>query len=583
MAVFKLTNQAGAAIQGGRNRVEGLQKLNELDKSEALALLSGLKANLRGADGVPKHGVLKLRNSSKADMGMEFARMRGLDRWGSLDSTFRNTEQALKTLMLRAGLQEGDAKKLLDQYRSTNGQFRYKDAVGLITQATYIINREEPEAYAGKSIADALKNAGISFPPDTHKEATADRVNLEKGGNAGAFGRVFEGTIAGRSCMLKRLAAPVVIERGDDGALVRGREMDSNHLVHGKVPHVIGPNRYLISQTVEGTREKSFHVVTAGRGFKEFCRQVQNGIDLKMEGLVMDKAPGTRLKEADVHPEHLKGIAKGFTSVLMNASSHGMVFGDIKRENAFVEADSVTLIDTDGVLKRSKWASKAQDNPVMGRTFTYPAAAGATGLQQDLWSVGFTLLQVAHKDKVGALFDIGAPQNPPKAAPQQAPQRVNLEDHVDGSGARAPRPARLDKQQILGALEAVIGRPQAGSVEDFALLCIKTALSESNRSYTRRFTGDGTHLLDPVLAHPLLGSRDSFIRENLVKEDPLRALRAAQQGESQHKTQGLREEASARVLIEEAQPQPQLLMEETMALLRNRKSNASDISSDEDT
>jgi hypothetical protein len=86
-----------------------------------------------------------------------------------------------------------------------------------------------------------------------------------------------------------------------------------------------------------------------------------------------------------------------------------------------------------------------------------------------------------------------------------------------------------------------------------------------------------------VLAHPLLGSRDSFIRENLVKEDPLRALRAAQQGESQHKTQGLREEASARVLIEEAQPQPQLLMEETMALLRNRKSNASDISSDEDT
>lgn len=60
MTVFKPTNQAGAAIQGGRNRVDGLQKLNELDKAEALALLSGLNANLRGVDGVPKHGVLKL-------------------------------------------------------------------------------------------------------------------------------------------------------------------------------------------------------------------------------------------------------------------------------------------------------------------------------------------------------------------------------------------------------------------------------------------------------------------------------------------------------------------------------------------
>lgn len=86
----------------------------------------------------------------------------------------------------------------------------------------------------------------------------------------------------------------------------------------------------------------------------------------------MDKAPGTRLKEAEVPPEHLAGIAKGFTSIPMNASSHGMVFGDIKRENAFVQADTVTLIDTDGVLKRSKWVSKAQDNPVMGRSQAQP-------------------------------------------------------------------------------------------------------------------------------------------------------------------------------------------------------------------
>lgn len=580
MAVFKLTNQAGTAIRGGPNRVEGMKKLEELTKAEALVLLSGLKANLRGADGVPKHGVLKLRNSSKPGEGMEFARMRGLDRMVSQKDTFKNTERALKTMMMRAGLSEADANALLTQYRSTErltrGQIRYKDAVGLITQATNIINREKPEEYAGKSIAKALENAGLSFPPATHSQATKDRVDLEKGGNAGAFGTVFEGTIAGRPCMLKRLATPVEIERGADGALTRGREMDSNHLVQGKVPHVIGPSHYVISKTVEGTREKTFHVVTAGRGFKEFCRQVPNGIELKMEGLVMDKAPGERLKEANVPLENLRGIAKGFASILMNASSHGMVFGDIKRDNAFVNGDSVTLIDTDGVLKRSKWASKAQEDPMMSMTFTYPAAAGTTGLQQDLWSVGFTLLQVTHKDRAKALYDIGAPQNQPKGAPQQAPNHVNPNDLLDGGGERRTRPARLDKQQIINRVEAEVGQPEAGSIDDFALLCIRTALSESGKTYIKRFTGDGTHLLDPVLAHPLLGSRASFIGENLVKKDPLGAARAEQRSEHSHATRALKEAT----LIEEAQAQ--MPNGETMALLRNRRSNVSDISSDDD-
>ncbi len=69
--------------------------------------------------------------------------------------------------------------------------------------------------------------------------------------------------------------------------------MDANQLAAEKVPGAIAPNRYIITKN-ESDGEKSFHVVTAGRNFKEFCR-ANKGSDLELHGLVMDKAKGIRM------------------------------------------------------------------------------------------------------------------------------------------------------------------------------------------------------------------------------------------------------------------------------------------------
>ena len=514
MAVFKITDQAGRAILGGASRQEGIEKLKGLDKGAALAALSGLKANLRGDDGVPKHGILKLRNSKDPDKGMEFARMRGLDRMMSSKDTFKNTERALKALMVGAGLPDADAQNLLDTYRSGGRHFKYKDAVKLISETIQIVTREKPQVSLGKTMSEAFYKAGIKNLP---QEATNAKVSLGNGKDAGQFGRVFEGTIDGKSVMFKRLQQGVPIELGEGGELQRGKDMDSNHLAQGKVPCVIAPRSYLVSKTVPGTNEKTYHVVAAGKGFKEFCRQADKLYDWKTEGYVMDKATGTRMREARCTPEELKTAAKSFASILMNASSHGMIFGDIKPENAFVDDGKVTLIDTDGVVKRSKWASKNPENFPLTLTFQFPAETGKRGLQQDLWSVGFTLLEASHPQKSNELFKIGANETSKPRA-----QVLNAIDLLDGSSRpAAPTAGRPDKRQIVANVKSIIGEPAPGSADHFALLCIETALSDIKKNYTKRFTGEGQHLLDPILAHPLLGSRDVFVRDNLVKRDPL--------------------------------------------------------------
>lgn len=44
-------------------------------------------------------------------------------------------------------------------------------------------------------------------------------------------------------------------------------------------------------------------------------------------------------------------------------------------------------------------------------------------------------------------------------------------------------------------------------------------MSKPDAPYFKRFTGEGEHLLDPLLNHPLLGGRDEFIQKHLVKNE----------------------------------------------------------------
>jgi len=441
---------------------------------------------------------------------MEFARMNGMDRWFSKRETFQNTSAALEKLLIRAGLDKTTAKNLINKYRSEDGSIKCRQAVELIKEATSMIKRVNPEISTGKTTHDALAKAGISLNSDPFSNPSPlIDPNKTKDKNAGAHGFVTEAEQDGRPCMFKKLDRPIEILTSEKGELHRGRQMDANHLAKGIIPGVIAPKSYLVKVTTPGTNEKQYHVVTAGRGFTEFCKNIPNGRDVSMLGVVMDKAEGTRMHEASITSENLTGVAKGFGSILMNASSHGIVFGDIKPENAFVNGDKVQLIDTDGALKRSKWASKNPENFEMAYTYPFPAPGCRTGLQQDLWSVGFSLLEKSRPENRVALHNVWkAPEKP----------KPNHQDVLDGAPMVSPKIVIPSEQNVTERIHTALqGAPPAGTVEDFAILCIKTAMSQTKQPYTKRFTGEGPHLLDPILSHPVIGGRETFIKENLLK------------------------------------------------------------------
>jgi hypothetical protein len=517
MAVFKITDNIGAALRGGASRAEGLAKLDALDKQQSQRLLEGLRTNLAGADGLSKHGVLKLRNSSSTGSGMEFARMNGMDRWFSKESTFANTSKALRALLINSGTKPETADALLKQYGAKDGSIKCKDAITLI-------NRVLPQSATGSTLAESLRNAGIHAPA----EAMQDSIQLEKQDDLsqGGFGKVFPATDNGSPCIVKRFGVPREIKLDKSGNLTRGDEMDANHLAAGKVPGTIAPNRYIISK-LEPDGSKSFHTVTAGRNFKEFCRlnkgsvpelddkgnprldDEDNAIErsiLELHGIVMDKAKGARMDQVRSSESEQKEIAQGFASILMNASSRGVVFYDIKRQNAFVDGGKITLIDTDGAFKNSKTQSKNPEKPTVAATYIVPtkntmnANSPHRGMQQDLWCVGISLLEHAGRGN-GNLDDVGLLQR------QDAYNFWTKNNTVE-------------EQFVWLKNKIGVPEPRPGSVEDFALLCIKTALSKHDAPYFKRFTGEGKHLLDPILAHPLIGGREAFIDKNLVKSEP---------------------------------------------------------------
>ena len=493
MPTFTITDSTGAAIRGGANREAGLAKLDNLGSDHSRKILEGLRTNLAGTDGLPKHGVLKLRNSSSTGSNMEFARMCGMDRWFSKSATFDNTAKALHKLLVGSGAKPETAEALLKQYCAKDGSIKCKDAITLI-------NRVLPQSAQGATVADSLRQAGIDAPAEALQDSIA--ISGEENLEQGSFGKVFQATDHGAPCILKRFKKPIAIALDNSGNIARGAQMDANHLAAAKVPGTIAPNRYIIAKTEAGGG-KSYHTVTAGRNFKEFCR-ANKAATLELHGLAMDKAKGARMDTVRSSGSEQKKIAQGFAAILMNASSHGVVFYDIKRENAFVDGEKLTLIDTDGAFKNSKTQGKNPENMEVTATFVFPTDKQGKdspfqGLQQDLWSVGFTLLEHAGRGD-GNLMDVGRLVGRDKY--QFLVREKTPEEKFDWLQEKAGGP----------------GRP--GSVEDFALLCLKTALSKPDAAYFKRFTGEGSHLLDPILNHPLIGGRDQFIEKHLLKSAP---------------------------------------------------------------
>jgi hypothetical protein len=485
MGVFKIITGNNQPLRGGATREEGLQKLKNLDAKQSQKVLEDLRTNLLGADGTPKHGVLKLRNSSSAGKGMEFARMRGLDRMLSKEGTFLNTGKALRVLMERAGMKPETAERLVKQYSSAqDGSIKYKDAVTLI-------NRVLPETSSGTTVAEALENAGITSVPEEAKE---DVLEQGWGRNAGASGRVFPVVDHGAPAILKRITKNEPIDQmivvNRDGKLLRGWGFDGNHLAAGIVPGVITPNRFLVSKQ-DSAGVKTFHVVTAGRPFKQFCEEYkkQNGRQLKYEGVLMERAPGTRMHEANSNSRDQREIAKGLAAILVNASKHGTVFGDLKPENAFVDGGKITIIDTDESFKHSSDPKKNRV-PRLASTYFHPVAT--KGQQQDLYSAGLMLLEHAYRSagNLGAaddIFKIG----------------------------RSPMKKMVMPDEIRKQIKEIIGNPEPGSVEEFAWTCIDSALDVGD-NYNARFTGNGNHLLDRMLSHSLLGGREEFLSQHFV-------------------------------------------------------------------
>lgn len=146
MGVQKI-NVGNGNLKGGASRAEGLEKLKQFEKDQATTVLRELRTSLIGANNRPKHGVLKLVNSSKVDKEMAFARKNGLDRWFSRADTFANTSRALEILLQKSGIDSAKAQELLLKAKNASGlgggQIKYDAATDMIDEALALGQRQE--------------------------------------------------------------------------------------------------------------------------------------------------------------------------------------------------------------------------------------------------------------------------------------------------------------------------------------------------------------------------------------------------------------------------------------------------------
>jgi hypothetical protein len=238
---------------------------------------------------------------------------------------------------------------------------------------------------------------------------------------------------------------------------------------------VVQPSHYLITETSRNGTSR-VHVVEGGRALKDWAKTQATGSSFKVTQYLMPLAAGKELikfkddgsvESMNFKRRDLPDIARSMASLLEKMWQHGFVDGDIKPENLMWDPSSKTLraIDIDTFQKVSKKPGSAMPTSGDGTLYythpnnLYGHEKKPTTLGRDLFASGMVMLEAALR----------------AGGHNEDADRIMLA-HENEKRIRYLRTTYGHTlPEEIGNLKKKLNLADRG-VEDFAMLCIKTAL-----------------------------------------------------------------------------------------------------------
>ncbi len=315
---------------------------------------------------------------------------------------------------------------------------------------------------------------------------------------------------------------------------------------------VVKPLAYVIKETGGADQPPVFHVVPAGKSFKNWAtdRLVSHPAGkLEVQGSIQPRAPGRALlSEAQLEAtdrgqrasgarrfseEQLQMIARSGFEAIESGARHGFVFGDIKPENIMTDGSDCKFVDLDALQKVSKQGGEPSleaHTPSYLLPLAFHSAqrreAHQAGVERDLYAFGMTLVEAALRsarryDLATSLTSVAVGST----SAHEAKQRYQL--HRTGSAerawldARAVPPGRrtIDQENkvkegspLWNDIKSRLGDypVEPGSALDFGLECLREALHYDSRGKSKVYdparAGDD-HPLKALAQHPTIAAK----------------------------------------------------------------------------
>jgi serine/threonine protein kinase len=266
---------------------------------------------------------------------------------------------------------------------------------------------------------------------------------------------------------------------------------------------VVKPSHYLITET-KANRDIRVHVVEGHQTLKSWAKTQSPNSIFTVSQYLMPVAPGKELikyqQDGSVESMNFKrrdlpDIARSMASLLEKMWEHGFIDGDIKPENLMWDPSSKTLraIDIDSFQKMSKKDGSLVQPGTGTHIYLHPNAITyreqpekSPTLGRDLFSAGMVMLEAALRSR----------------GDDQWADAITLADAGRSIEARREQSAKT----LPGTLDNMRKDLNFAndSVEDFAILCIKTSLDYENKRVDRGNTRFERYSENAGPGHPML-------------------------------------------------------------------------------
>jgi len=376
-------------------------------QGQAVDLLQGMRDALQtrmNNGSTNRNTLIRLVHTTKTTQDMAF---QTLDKkWGNSTRTLE-TKAALLAEFETAGWDTTELHTYLDTITTRQDRI-------LEERIFTILDNAANKAQAGGPNI-RVDNDQTTNPWSTDTTDQAPQIG------AGAQGVVYQIKINDNPMVVKifdqlKLPPPVQLDPQQNTPHIKRDLEVTAAFLKSQASSVIQPKYFLVTVTADGASQEL--LVKGGKDFKEWSkaqlwdgeagRPRANPPRIQITGLAMPLAEGKTLDAAvGEKPVNFSQTANSALNSLVQLARNGFVHGDIKPANLFVKNHGdLSLIDTGSMAKISKNAdarllplpSDAFDKATRPTTphFThpgYPPDFKKVGMEQDLFSMGVTLLE----------------------------------------------------------------------------------------------------------------------------------------------------------------------------------------------